>query len=58
MKKIHNPDYNLYIPKNKPCFWVRDNMHCRQQSIRQQGKEQSYIYLTIISKLIQNPLQQ
>ncbi len=58
MKKIHNPVCNFYIPKNKPCFWVRDNMYSRQQSIRQQDKDLSYIYLTIISKLIQNPLQQ
>ena len=58
MKNLHNPGCNFYIPKSKACFWVRDHMHRRQQSIRQEGQEQSYIYLAIIPKLIQNTLQQ
>jgi len=38
MKKLHDPVGNFYIPENKPCFWVRDIMHCSRLKIRQQDK--------------------
>jgi len=58
MKNLHNPVCHFYIPENEPCFRVRDVIHSRQLTIRQQCEGRVYIYLAIISKLIQNTLQQ
>jgi hypothetical protein len=57
MKNPHKLICNFYISKNKVRFWVGDNMHSRQLSISRQEDMQSYIYLAVISKLIQNTLQ-
>ena len=58
MKNPHNPVCHFYFPENEPCFWVGDVMPNRQLNICQQGEGWVYIYLAIISKLIQNTLQQ
>ena len=56
MKNLHNAIGNFHFPENKPCFWVREIMHCSQLNVMQQGKDRPYVYVPTISKLIQNTL--
>ncbi len=49
---------DFYFSKNKNSFWVGDVMAGMQLSICRQGDMQSYTYLSIISKTIENTLQE
>jgi hypothetical protein len=57
MKK-YNTGTDLYFPKNRNSFWVRDVMYAGQQHITTMPAREPYINVASFPKPTQNTLQE